>query len=95
MVAVVVGIALHRLAIEPAQAAPPPVTLIIITIGASIFLRGVAAIVFDKNFHRLSALRGSEPIRIGGATMLPQSVMVLAGTRRHRGRALGVHDRGR
>ena len=36
--------------------APPPVTLIIITIGASIFLRGVAAIVFDKNFHRLSAL---------------------------------------
>ena len=43
---------LHRLAIEPARGASA-VTLIIITIGASIFLRGVAAVVFDKNFHSL------------------------------------------
>src|SRR6187402_3117729 len=46
------GVPLHRLAIEPARGASA-VTLIIITIGASIFLRGVAAIVFDKNFHSL------------------------------------------
>ncbi len=78
-VAVVVGIALHRLAIEPAKGASP-VTLIIITIGASIFLRGVAAVVFDKNFHSYPAFAGSDPIRIGGATILPQSVIVLAGT---------------
>jgi branched-chain amino acid transport system permease protein len=78
-VAVLVGIALHRLAIEPAKGASP-VTLIIITIGASIFLRGVAAIVFDKNFHSYPPFAGSEPIRIGGATILPQSVLVLAGT---------------
>jgi branched-chain amino acid transport system permease protein len=79
VVAVLVGIALHRLAIEPARGASP-VTLIIITIGASIFLRGVAALVFDKNFHSYPPFAGTEPIRIGGATILPQSLIVLAGT---------------
>jgi branched-chain amino acid transport system permease protein len=77
--AVVVGILLHQLAIEPAKGASP-VTLIIITIGASILLRGVAAVVFDKNYHSYPAFLGSEPIRIGGATILPQSLIVLGGT---------------
>src|SRR6201990_499909 len=47
IVAIAVGLTLHRLAIEPARGASA-VTLIIIPIGASILLRGVAAIVFDK-----------------------------------------------
>src|SRR5262249_9951064 len=54
VVAVAVGLLLQRLAIEPARNASP-VTLIIITIGASILLRGVAAAVFDKNWHSLPA----------------------------------------
>ena len=61
------------------RAARPPVTLIIITIGASILLRGVAAIVFDKNFHSLPPFSGGEPWIIGGAALLPQSVVVLIG----------------
>jgi branched-chain amino acid transport system permease protein len=72
-----VGLALHRLAIEPARGSSP-VALIMITIGASIFLRGIAQIVFDKNFHSLPSLFGSAPIRFGGATILPQSLVVLA-----------------
>jgi len=72
-----IGLALHRLAIEPARGASP-VTLIMITIGASIFLRGVAQIVFDRRFHSLPPLFGSEPIHLGGATILPQSLVVLA-----------------
>ncbi len=76
--AVIVGAALHQLAIEPARGASP-VTLIIITIGASILLRGVAAVVFDKNFHSYPPFAGSDPIRIGGATILPQSIIVLGG----------------
>ena len=79
IVAVAVGLLLHRLAIEPARGASA-VTLIIITIGASIFLRGVAAVVFDKNFHSLPPLIGNEPWIIGGAALLPQSVVVLLGT---------------
>ncbi|MFN3347624.1 branched-chain amino acid ABC transporter permease [Pseudorhodoplanes sp.] len=73
-----VGLLLHRVAIEPARGASP-VTLIIITIGASIFLRGITAIVLDKNFHSLPPFFGSEPMSVGGATLLPQSIVVLVG----------------
>jgi branched-chain amino acid transport system permease protein len=73
-----VGLALHRFAIEPARGASP-VALIMITIGASVFLRGVAQIVFDKRFHSLPSLFGNDPIRFGGAAILPQSLVVLVG----------------
>jgi branched-chain amino acid transport system permease protein len=73
-----VGVALNKLAIEPARGAPV-VSLIIITIGASIFIRGVAQLVFDKQLHRFPAFSGDTPIQIFGATILPQSVWVLAG----------------
>ena len=75
---VAIGLALHRFAIEPARGASA-VTLIMITIGASIFLRGVAQVVFDKRFHSLPQLFGSDPIRLGGAAILPQSLVVLGG----------------
>jgi branched-chain amino acid transport system permease protein len=78
VVTIAAGFALHRCAIEPAREASP-VALIMITIGASIFIRGVAQVVFDKRFHSLPHLFGSEPIRLGGATLLPQSLVVLAG----------------
>jgi branched-chain amino acid transport system permease protein len=73
------GLLLHWLAIEPARDASA-VTLIIITIGASILLRGVAGVVFDKNFHSLPPFLGAEPWIIGGAAVLPQSAVVLLGT---------------
>ena len=76
--AALVGVALNKLAIEPARGASV-VTLIIITIGASIFLRGVAQVVFDKQFHRLPAFSGDAPIVIAGATLLPQSLWVIGG----------------
>jgi branched-chain amino acid transport system permease protein len=75
---VIVGLALYRFAIAPAQGAGA-VALIIITIGASIFLRGAAQVAFDKRFHSLPPWFGSEPIRVGGAAILPQSLVVLAG----------------
>jgi branched-chain amino acid transport system permease protein len=78
VVAVAVGMALYGFAIRPARGASA-VTLIIITIGASILLRGVAAVVFDKNYHSYPAFAGNDPFVIGGATVLPQSVLVLAG----------------
>ncbi len=77
-IAVLVGVLLHRLAIEPARDASA-VTLIIITIGASILLRGVAGVAFDKNFHSLPPFLQAEPWLIGGAAVLPQGVVVLFG----------------
>jgi branched-chain amino acid transport system permease protein len=71
------GVALNKLAIEPARGAP--VASLIITIGASIFIQGVAQVVFDKQLHRFPAFSGDTPIRILGATILPQSLWVLAG----------------
>src|SRR5262245_1836080 len=79
VVAVAVGLLLHKLAIEPARGASA-VTLIIITIGASILLRGVASVAFDKRFHSLPPFAGSDPWLVGGAAVLPQSLVVLAGT---------------
>ena len=71
-----IGLALHRFAIEPAHGATP-VALIMITIGASIFLRGTAQVVFDRRFHSLPPLLGADPIHFGGAAILPQSLIVL------------------
>jgi branched-chain amino acid transport system permease protein len=76
LVAVVVGVLFEKLAVEPARDAPI-VTLIIITIGASIFLRGAAQVIWGRNFHSVPAFTGSEPIIIGGAAVLPQSLWII------------------
>ena len=73
-----IGIALNRLAIEPARGAPV-VSLIIITIGASIFVRGAAQLLFDKQLHRYPSISGDDPILVAGATVLPQSIWVILG----------------
>ena len=73
-----VGVALNKLAIEPARGAPV-VSLIIITIGASIFIRGAAQLIFDKQLHRFPSFSGDDPIRLLGAAILPQSLWVVGG----------------
>ena len=78
-VAVVAGLGLHRFAIEPARGASA-ITLIIITIGASLVLRGGASIVFDKQFHTLPGFSGERPLLVFGARVLPQTFWVLVGT---------------
>ena len=79
VVSVVVGLLLYWLAIEPARDASP-FTLIIITIGASILLRGAAQILFDKQFHKLPSISGDTPVNLLGAAIQPQSFWVLGGT---------------
>ena len=74
----VIGLLIQRFAIEPARGASV-VALIIITIGASVFLRGLAQVVYDKQFHTLPSFSGTAPIRISGATLLPQSLWVMGG----------------
>ena len=74
----IIGVAFNKLAIETARGAPV-VSLIIITIGASIFIQGATQVVFDKQLHRFPAFSGDDPIRLWGATILPQSIWVIAG----------------
>lgn len=71
-----VGMLLEKLTIEPARDAEV-VTLIIITIGSSLVIRGLIQIWLGKGTHSYPAFSGSEPIHIGGATLLPQSLWVL------------------
>lgn len=82
-----VGILLQRFAIAPARGASV-VTTIIITIGASIFLRGVALVVWGKDIHAMEHFSGEAPIHIGNATLLPQNLWVMGGTALM---VLGVH----
>ncbi|OQW55717.1 MAG: ABC transporter permease [Proteobacteria bacterium SG_bin9] len=79
IVSIAVGLLLYWMAIEPARDASP-VTLIIITIGASILLRGIAQILFDKQFHKLPSISGDTPVQLLGAAVQPQSFWVLGGT---------------
>ncbi|KAF0222016.1 MAG: Inner-membrane [Rhodospirillaceae bacterium] len=76
LVTMLVGLALARFAIQPAKDADV-VALIIITIGASIFLRGVVQLVFGKDIHSLPAFSGETPLNLMGATLMPQSLWVM------------------
>ncbi len=72
----IAGVLLHKLAIAPAKNADV-VTLIIITIGASIFLRGLAQIFWGKDYHALPAFNDTESLSVGGAVLLTQSLWIL------------------
>lgn len=83
MVAIVittlVGLTLDRAAIRPAAGAGI-VVLIIITVGAAIFIRGLAGIIFGPDERPLPAFSGETPIIIWGAAVTPQSLWVLGAT---------------
>ncbi|WGG51136.1 branched-chain amino acid ABC transporter permease [Rugamonas sp. DEMB1] len=74
-----VGLLMEKLVIEPAQNAQV-VTLIIITIGASLVVRGLVQIWLGKATHSLPAFSGDTPIVVFGASLLPQSLWVLGVT---------------
>jgi branched-chain amino acid transport system permease protein len=74
-----VGITLERFTIRPARSSNP-ITLIIITVGASICLRGMAMMLWGKDALGLKPFTGSDPIHVAGATLVPQSLWVLGVT---------------
>ncbi len=72
-----VGLLLERLAIRTVRK-PHPIVLVIITIGASILLRGLAMLFWGKDAHSAPSFTHHAPIEIAGATLLPQSLWILA-----------------
>lgn len=79
LVPAVVGVVIEKLAIEPVKGAET-VTLFIITIGASLVIRGLVQVFLGKNTHSLPAFSGDTPIEILGATLMPQSLWVMGVT---------------
>lgn len=73
---IVIAGLVYRLAVAPAGDADV-LTLIIITIGASIFIQGIVQIVLGKNQHTLASFSGDAPLSFAGATLLPQTLWVL------------------
>jgi len=70
-----VGVLFERLAIRPLRNASPLI-LVIITIGGSILIRGIAMLIWGKDTHSLPMFTGNAPITIGGATLLPQHLWI-------------------
>jgi len=71
------GLAFERLAIRPVHDAEV-LRLIIITIGVGILIRGLTMLIWGKDTFALPHFSGITPINVLGASMLPQSLWVLA-----------------
>jgi branched-chain amino acid transport system permease protein len=71
-----VGVALERLAIRSVRK-PHPIVLVIITIGASIFFRGLAMLGWGKDAYSAPGFSKNAPLEVAGATLLPQSLWIL------------------
>ena len=76
---VLVGGGLERLAIHPARHSSL-VTLIIITIGIDITLRGVALLAWGTDPFALAPFTAGPPVVIGGAFITRQGLWILAAT---------------
>lgn len=76
LVSVLAGV-LERATIHPARGASG-LTLILITIGLSISLRGMALLIWGTDTYLLPAFLQGGPLSLGGASVNPQSLLVLS-----------------
>ncbi len=53
------------------------ISLIILTIGTSIFIRGISSMVWGKDQHTVAPFTENTPVTIGGASITPQSIWVV------------------
>ena len=74
-----VGVLMHQLTIRPVRRAEA-LQYIIITIGVSILIRGIAMLVFGKDTFALPQFTGSAPLAFLGASVMPQNLWVLGVT---------------
>ena len=79
LIVALIGLLVAKSSIEPARGADVT-TLIIITIGVSMVLRGGVEVTLGKSSRALAPFSGDKPISIAGATLLPQNLWVVATT---------------
>lgn len=78
-VVTLVGLLFERLTLGPLRNVAV-INLIIITIGAFMFLEGAAMLIWGKDASTLPAFSGDAPIRVFGATFVPQALWILGTT---------------
>ena len=71
-----IGLTFERLALRPVKD-PNPITLIIITVGGAVLIKGVAMLIWGKDAYPLPPFSGDVPIHLGPATILPQNLWVM------------------
>jgi len=76
LIVTMIGAAFERAAIHPLKS-PSVLTLIIITVAASILFKGGAMFVWGKHTFSLPPFSGEKPISVLGATILPQTLWIL------------------
>ncbi len=70
------GLVFERLAIRPARQATP-ISLIIITVGGGVLMKGLAMVIWGKDAYTLPPFSGQTPLLVAGATILPQSLWIM------------------
>jgi len=71
------AIVVERVGIRPARS-NDPLILIFLTIGLSIILRGLMALIWGKNRMAVPSLSSDEPLRLLDAAIMPQTLWILA-----------------
>lgn len=79
VITMAVGALIELLAIEPARNADI-VSLIIITIGASLIVRGLVQVFLGKGIYRLPSFSSDRPISLDGVMLTPQMLWVFGVT---------------
>ena len=74
--AVLIGVLLYRFGIQPARHASP-LSQIVVTIGASIALRGMVLLAWGTDPYRLPPFTPGKPLRVLGAVVTTQSLWVM------------------
>ncbi|MCA1742847.1 MAG: branched-chain amino acid ABC transporter permease [Desulfonatronovibrio sp.] len=73
----IAGVLMERLVIRPVQGANV-INIIIITIGVSIFVRGLVMLFLGKDTFALPPFFGTESLYLLGASIIPQSLWILS-----------------
>ncbi|WP_085505395.1 branched-chain amino acid ABC transporter permease [Thalassobacillus devorans] len=73
---IMIGWLLERTIVRKAKGADA-LSLIILTIGAAIFIRGIASMIWGKDSVKVASFASNEPVSVMGATITPQSIWVM------------------
>ncbi|MDI6829256.1 MAG: branched-chain amino acid ABC transporter permease, partial [Armatimonadota bacterium] len=76
VIVALIGAILGKSAVQRLQKASP-LSLIIVTVGASIFFKGCASLLWGKDALPLPAFSAGDSVDIGGASIVPQSFWVM------------------
>jgi len=75
MITSIIGIVLYKLISYSKESSQ--ISLIILTLGFAIFLRGLAEVVFDKELHTMPSFVGGGSFDMFGTTLTYQSILIM------------------